>query len=260
MIDISNLHNPYSDILNNVKHDGSQTIYINYSDFYDSIYAQKDYGSEALRLVEFLKRHGLPMPASLLDVGSGTGRHLEALGALQVSAEGVEPSDTMLQKARERGMKVHSGYIDELQTQGKFDVCTALFAVLNYIAPRNLAHFFESVAVKLNKSGFLAVEIWSSDLRPERTTERVFKHLGEEFVRTVVPRRTGELSWDLSISVGVASSGEIVAEERHRIYSHSFETLRDVAAASKLESLDVSPLLLNSEDPFHETHLFQLRS
>lgn len=211
-------------------------------------------------MVEYLRSHGLPMPASLLDVGSGTGRHLEALCALQVIAEGVEPSETMLQKARERGMKVHRGYIDELQTQGKFDVCTALFAVLNYIAPRDLSHFFENVALKLNKNGLFAVEIWSSDLRPERTTERVFKHLGEEFVRTVVPRRTGELSWDLSISVRVASSGEKVAEERHRIYAHSLETLRDVAAASKLESLDVSPLLLDSEDPFHETYLFQSRS
>jgi SAM-dependent methyltransferase len=177
-----------------------------------------------------------------------------------VSAQGIEPSKIMVQKARKRGVNVQKGYIDDVQSQSKFDVCTALFAVLNYVEPRDLAHFFESVAARLNKNGFLAVEIWSSGLRPEGTTERVFKHLGEEFVRTVVPRRTGELSWDLSVSVGVASSGEIVAKERHRIYSHSFETLRDVAAASKLESLDVSPILLNSEDPFHETHLFQSRS
>lgn len=198
-------------------------------------------------------------PASLLDVGSGSGRHLEAFNNLNIGGEGIEPSENMVGQALARGVTVHRGFLQDLISTRKFNLCTALFAVVNHIAPEDLARFFENVRALLSTDGFLAIETWSNNVRPTGPTERYFTHLGHGYIRRVVPQMISGQSWDLEISICEESSGNVVASEQHRIYSHSSALLREAGAAFQLFNVDESPIHLNPADRFHETHVFKLR-
>ena len=51
-----------------------------YSDYYDLLYAEKDYDHE-VQYVDGLIRQYLPNAASILDLGCGTGLHAVALAS-----------------------------------------------------------------------------------------------------------------------------------------------------------------------------------
>src|ERR687892_45459 len=68
--------------------------------FYDAIYAWKDYPAEVERLVSIIRERS-PQARSLLDVACGTGKHLELLREL-FRVEGVDLDPEMIALSRQR--------------------------------------------------------------------------------------------------------------------------------------------------------------
>lgn len=232
-------------------------IYSDYASFYDSIYAEKDYRSEATQLINFLVSQGLELPARLLDIGSGSGRHLEAFRALGLDGQGIEPSQAMVNRARSRGLNVQQGYLDEIEGRSNNNVCTALFAVVNHIHPDKLACFLRDVASRLIATGFFALEVWGENNQPLTPSQRTFRHEDRQFSRTVVPRQTGRECWELRISILENPSGKKVVEENHQIYMHSFESLKKAAKPAGFFPMESSPIYLNRRDRFHVTYILR---
>lgn len=75
-----------------------------YSRYYDLLYATKDYAKEAAYISGIVKRHG-PGARTLLDLGCGTGVHSCAFARAGYQVVGVDRSETMLERARERAAK-----------------------------------------------------------------------------------------------------------------------------------------------------------
>jgi len=96
---------------------------------------------------------------TLLDVGCGSGDFLvqmkHALDIPQV--KGIDLSPVMVTKSIENG--IDASCIDLCDIEGKYDVITAVFDMLNYLTPELLQHFLICVEAHLNDGGVFLCDI-----------------------------------------------------------------------------------------------------
>ena len=139
-----------------------------YSAYYDLLYRDKDYAAEAQHIQRLIQRHR-PGVASILELGSGTGRHARLLAEMGHRVHGLERSPSMLEQARrlaaassarERLSFVQQD-IRELGTGGRFDVIMSLFHVVSYLtATEDLRKLFTAVAQNLAPDGVFLFDCW----------------------------------------------------------------------------------------------------
>jgi ubiquinone/menaquinone biosynthesis C-methylase UbiE len=153
---------------------------------YDALYHFKDY-AQAAQLLEVHVRRASPHAASLLDVGCGTGRHLEHLSRTY-QVEGVDLSEPMLQIARMRCPSVtfHQADMTELALGRTFDVVTSLFSAVAYVQTVDrLNRAVTAMARHVNPGGVLIVEPWID----------VDRYRVGEQVQNVVEQADRRISW-----------------------------------------------------------------
>jgi SAM-dependent methyltransferase len=128
---------------------------------YDLMYEGKDYSAAASGLAERIERM-LPGARDLLDVGCGTGRHVEALRE-NYRVEGLDLSSQLLERARERcpGIEFHLGDMTDFSLDRSYDVVTCLFSSIGYVrTAENLRRAIAGMARHLRRPGLLIVEPW----------------------------------------------------------------------------------------------------
>ncbi|MEQ3552798.1 class I SAM-dependent methyltransferase [Pseudonocardia nematodicida] len=133
-------------------------------EIYDAIYSGrgKDYAHESAVVADLVRRHR-PRPGSLLDVGCGTGTHLDHLRGHVGHVEGIDLTDGMLTVARRRlpGVPLHHGDMRTFDLGRRFDAVVCLFAAVGNLADgaeldASLARF----AAHLTPGGVVVVEPW----------------------------------------------------------------------------------------------------
>lgn len=96
---------------------------------------------------------------SLLDVGCGSGDFLvqmqHALDIPQVT--GIDLSPIMVSQSREQGIDAQT--IDLCELEGRYDVITAVFDMLNYLDDEALKRFLLCVNAHLNDGGYFLCDI-----------------------------------------------------------------------------------------------------
>jgi ubiquinone/menaquinone biosynthesis C-methylase UbiE len=129
--------------------------------FYDLLYGFVDYAAAVRKLEAVIERQA-PDAESLLDVGCGTGRHLELLRE-RYRVEGLDINPVMLEAARERcpGVEFHEADMADFSLDNRFDVVTSLFSAIAYVrtAERMRAATL-CMRRHLNPGGVLLVEPW----------------------------------------------------------------------------------------------------
>ncbi|MBU6278680.1 MAG: class I SAM-dependent methyltransferase [Actinomycetales bacterium] len=154
-----------------------------YAGLYDQWYREKDYAREVQAVLAFVSAHSADSAASadsapgvntgisdsvvggeftVLDLGCGTGRHLENFVEAGLICRGYEPSPAMAALARERlGPKCAITTDAADLGAGRFDVVTALFDVLSYQTTLLGAREFLSLGARsLRSGGLLVVDAW----------------------------------------------------------------------------------------------------
>ena len=129
--------------------------------FYDVLYNFVDYEA-AVREIQAIVDQRAPQARSLLDVGCGTGRHLELLRE-RYEVEGLDLNPTMLELARERCPDVpfHEGDMADFSLGRRFDVVTCLFSSIGYVrTEERMRTAILSMRRHLNPGGLLLVEPW----------------------------------------------------------------------------------------------------
>lgn len=96
---------------------------------------------------------------TLLDVGCGSGDFLlQMQKALEISqVKGIDLSPLMVAKTCEYAIDAEC--IDLCDLEGKYDVITAVFDMLNYLTPIQLQSFLFCVKNHLNEGGFFLCDI-----------------------------------------------------------------------------------------------------
>lgn len=142
-----------------------------YSRYYDLLYADKDYASETAYIRSLISAYSCKPPASLLELGCGTGIHALMLNVdAGLNVCGVDLSETMLGIARARAaaygvtanqVTFHEGNACSFRIDRKFDVVASLFHVVSYqTTEQRLNELFETAATHLDKDGLFIFDFW----------------------------------------------------------------------------------------------------
>jgi SAM-dependent methyltransferase len=164
---------------------------------YDALGRKKDYRRASRTLVRILRRVA-PGARSLLDVGCGTGRHLEHLRG-RFHVEGLDLSRQMLAIARKRcpGVRFHQGTLVDFNIHRQFDVITCLFGAIGYAKTSGgLRKAMRCLVGHLRPGGVVVVEPW---ITPEKfiAGRLVFDRVDDadlKVARLYITKRRGAVS------------------------------------------------------------------
>ena len=143
--------------------------FITYAAFYDLLYRDKDYDGEADYVAKRI-RSVLPEARSLLEFGSGTGRHGRLLAARGFDVHGIERSREMVASANAYGepsrraggsFDCEVGDICTVDLDRTFDAVIALFHVMSYqTSNQALEGAFQAAAHHLAPGGLFLFDVW----------------------------------------------------------------------------------------------------
>ena len=163
------------------------------SDYYDIIYADWVPESQTLSELEYIKSH-ISKDSSILDIGSGTGRHLIPLAKDGYQVTGIDKQEDMiavLTKKYPQADVIHSSFLDHNFGDVQYDLVTCLWNVLNELAltENDLEIFASKLSHILRPEGKAWIILSDSEN---------FKPAEYSFVHKVVKHEmTYELDWEL---------------------------------------------------------------
>ncbi len=152
----------------------ARLLYARSAPYYDLFHEDVDYEAEAGRLHRLIRARNSGA-RSLLDVGCGTGRHLEHLRA-DYEVEGLDVSDQLLAVAGRRlpGVPLHQGDVRTFELGRRFDVVICLFSAIGYAETRDgLRSATAALAAHVAPEGLLVIEPWIAPVEGIRFAEAV---------------------------------------------------------------------------------------
>ena len=124
--------------------------------YYDLFYANKSYDREVIFLKKLIGNR-----RTILDVGCGTGIHMNLLEAYGYQVDGLDLSNEMLDiaKTRTKGI-LFQGNLINFKSNKKYDVIISMFAVFNHL--KNYNEFEKSILnlyQYLNENGIMIIDL-----------------------------------------------------------------------------------------------------
>jgi SAM-dependent methyltransferase len=141
-----------------------------YARYYDLLYQDKDYPGE-VGFIRSLLTENAPQTKTLLDLGSGTGRHAELLAEHGYTVHGVELSQAMLERAQTRcadapqavreSLSFSQGDLRSVELGQQFDAVLSLFHVISYQTTNADLHAaLRTVKQHLKPGGVFLFDVW----------------------------------------------------------------------------------------------------
>jgi len=137
-------------------------MYKKLAKYYDLIYHWKDYEKEADSIKDLIKKYKKSDGNKLLDVGCGTGKHLEYFED-EFSLVGIDINNEMVEVAKTKFKDAifEQGDMIDFNLKTEFDIILCLFSSIGYVKTYpNLEKTIKNFANHLKKDGVLIVEPW----------------------------------------------------------------------------------------------------
>lgn len=207
---------------------------------YDLMYVRRDYVTTADE-IHALVEETMPGAGDLLDIGCGTGRHLEMLGRWY-RGQGLDINPQMLEQTRRRCPQIglHEADMRSFELELSFDLITCLFSAIGHVETvEAMRSSVARMAAHLRSPGLLLLEPWFT---PETFWDG---HLAANFqgesetklAWMYRQRREGLLSiLDIHYLVGGEGQPEYIAERQQL----GLFTREQTTAALEDAGLDVS--------------------
>ena len=205
---------------------------------YDLFYRSKDYAAEVDELAAIVDAR-VPGARAVLDVGCGTGAHLEHLAVRYERAEGIEPSARMIEEATisRPGLLIYPGDMRTFRLRDRYDVVACLFSAIGYMTSvDDLTRAVVNMAEHLNDPGLLVVEGWVESGAWEGSLARAQAETADDVVaaRVILSGREGDVSTlEMHYLVATVDGIEHV-REMHRLGLFTAEQYRNAFLAAGL--------------------------
>lgn len=152
--------------------------FLQYSQYYDLLYRDKDYQAEADYVANLIRRLD-PEVRTILELGSGTGIHASLLADRGFEIHGIERSMEMLNRSilltnrsnsQSGRLSFSLGDIREIRLDKTFDAVIALFHVISYqTTNEDVTAAFATARQHMKSGGFFIFDVWYG---PAVLTER----------------------------------------------------------------------------------------
>lgn len=129
--------------------------------FYDLLYSDKDTNKEVLYIKKLIDKYS-KSTKSILELGSGTGRHGFALAKMGYEIDGIERSKSMVDAAKTcEGFSLFEGDIKNLILSKTFDCVISIFHVMSYqISNIDVEKVLNNAHRHLKKEGIFIFDFW----------------------------------------------------------------------------------------------------
>lgn len=198
-----------------------------YAAYYDLLYRDKDYESEA-RYVDRMIKSAVPKAGRLLELGCGTGGHAVELARLGFSVHGVDLSPDMVERAGQRRsasptlatqMSFEQGDLRSVRVGRRFDAVISLFHVVSYQTTNtDLVAAFTTARAHLDRDGVFVFDCWYGPAVLSDRPRQVDKQVGDdqiEVVRCTHPEMHVNLDCvDVHFDIAIASR---VSDDRREV-------------------------------------------
>jgi SAM-dependent methyltransferase len=228
-----------------------------YSQYYDLLYLDKNYQAETNYIVALIEKYS-PNSKSILELGSGTGKHAYLLAEAGYQILGIERSVDMVEIANQKKnekVKFQIADITNFKTDQTFDVATSLFHVISYLTTNeSLIATFNNVKTHLNKNGLFIFDVWYSPAVYHQIPEKRSKILSNdtiEVLRKANPiiysnLNVVEVDYDITITNLADGSVEKI-QEKHPMRHFSTPEIEILAYATGFELLHAEAYLTKDQ-------------
>ena len=139
-------------------------VFNNYAKYYNLLYKDKDYQSEAAYVDRLVKKFSEKAAETVLDIGCGTGIHAALMSNYGYKLTGIDLSEEMIAIARSKTIsnaQFQVGNATDFKLDEKFDVVTSLFHVLSYQTTNdNVRSMITNAAAHLSEKGLFIFDFW----------------------------------------------------------------------------------------------------
>ncbi|MCB4747722.1 MAG: class I SAM-dependent methyltransferase [Sulfurovum sp.] len=191
--------------------------------------------------------------SSLLDIGCGSGTYLTKLQKKfpHIKAKGIDLSPVMVERAKAKGVDAEA--TDLCMVEGKYDVITAVFDMINYLPAKALESFFFYVGEHLNKGGFFIFDINTLYGFENVAVGALITEDKERFLAIDSNFEAGEYRADFTL---FEQKGNCFVKEKNQIkqYFHSKDSL---GAYSNMKLISVHQITLYIDEPDKLLLVFQ---
>ena len=184
-----------------------------YALYYDLLYQDKDYVGETAYISSLIHKFSSDT-SSLLDIGCGTGRHVELFSQMGLRVSGLDRSKDMISRAKQRNPDIdfYRGDLCKVRLGKKFDVVSALFHVVSYLTTEDeLQLAFTNIREHLNPGGLFVFDCWHGPAVLHQIPEVRIKRLQEgasQVVRIAEPDLIAENNTvDVNYQIFVKENG-----------------------------------------------------
>jgi SAM-dependent methyltransferase len=210
------------------------SVFCHYANYYDLLYEDKDYKSEAKHVNEVLKKCMCEIQ-SILELGCGTGAHAVHLIRSGYTIHGVDLSEAMLTRAERnkknldsslsRRLSFSKGDIRDVRLEDTYDAVIALFHVISYL-PNNedIMAVLSTARSHLKKGGIFLFDCWygpavlsqQPEVREKRFENDRFRILRVAEPKMIANANIVEVNYRLSVEEKANGRIEKI-EETHRM-------------------------------------------
>jgi SAM-dependent methyltransferase len=177
----------------------TDNVFREYGRYYDLLYRDKDNLGETAYVRGLLARFGVPA-GTVLELGSGTGRHGRLLADAGYTVFGVDRSETMIALAsaggETRGFTCQRGDIRSARLEHRFDAVISLFHVISYqVCNEDLLATFRTARAHVSAGAPFLFDFWYGPAvfaQKPSVRERTFED------EHLIVRRRSEPRWDTS--------------------------------------------------------------
>jgi len=192
--------------------------------FYDRLYSAtgKDYVAEARAVAALIRAHA-PNARKLLDVGCGTGAHLEEFAKHGFACRGIDADPEMVAFARSRlpDLEIEPGDMRTFSLGERFDAIVCLFGTIAYARTgENLDATVANLAAHLAQGGVVVAEGWLSrtNYTPGRQDLKCVDDPELKVARLSLARQVGSIAIvDFHYLVGTPAGGIERHFNRHEL-------------------------------------------
>ena len=224
-----------------------------YSEYYNLLYRDKDYLAETNYLISLIEQHR-PQSESIIELGSGTGKHANLLSEKGYQIVGLERSPEMVEIAnRSKAAQVDfkAANITDFEIGQSFDVALSLFHVISYLTSnQDLIDTFKNVYRHLNADGLFIFDVWHSAAVQFQVPEKRTKTLQDKNI--LVTRHANpviypelnivEVNYDIAVE-DLSNGQKTRIREQHPMRHFSQPELELLAYATGFEIIHTEEFL-----------------
>jgi len=161
-------------------------VFDKYSEYYNLLYFDKDYQSEANYIAKLISKFSLDAK-NILELGCGTGKHANLLAEKGYSVLGIDLSETMLKEAyklQNQHLVFEQADVRTFSIDKQFDAVLSLFHVVNYQTTEDdLIKYFQTASKHLKKDGIFIFDTWYGPAVLAQKPEHRVKNLENENIQ-----------------------------------------------------------------------------